>query len=119
VTSWGVSSGFYLADAFGVVLEGARERRDLTLEEVALRARLKSTYVERLERGVGEPELSTFIALAAAIRVSPVWLFEETIAGMHRTIRPYKPSGPNRGTFGYRRSGWHWRARYSPALTAS
>jgi transcriptional regulator with XRE-family HTH domain len=47
---------------------------------VARRAGLNSTYVERLERGVHEPELSQFIDLAAAVGVSPVWFLEETIA---------------------------------------
>lgn len=80
MTSSGVASGFHMAEAFGVVLEGARTCRNLTLEEVARRAGLNSTYVERLECGVREPQLSQFIDLAAAVGVSPVWLLEETIA---------------------------------------
>jgi transcriptional regulator with XRE-family HTH domain len=69
-----------MAEAFGVVLEGARRRRDLTLDEVALRAGTNSKYVAMLESGIREPELSRFIDLAAALGVSPTWLLEEVIA---------------------------------------
>jgi transcriptional regulator with XRE-family HTH domain len=80
VTSRGVLAGASMAEAFGVVLQGARTRRDLTLDEVARRASVSSNYVVMLESGIREPELSRLINLAAAIGVSPMWLLEEAIA---------------------------------------
>jgi transcriptional regulator with XRE-family HTH domain len=97
VTSSRVSPDFYMAEAFGVVLEGARTCRDLTLEQVALRAGVNAKYLERLERGIREPELSRLIDLAAAIGVSPVWLLEEAIAWRARQNRLLWPNGRDHG----------------------
>jgi transcriptional regulator with XRE-family HTH domain len=80
VTSHSLLTGSFMAEAFGVVLEGARTRRDLSRDHVALRAGVNAKEVGLLERGVREPGLSKFIDLATAIRVSPLWLLEEAIA---------------------------------------
>jgi DNA-binding XRE family transcriptional regulator len=80
VTSRGVLTDSYTAEAFGVVLEGARTRSNLTRDEIALRASVSSKHVGMLERGDREPELSTFIDLAVAMGPSPTWLLEELFA---------------------------------------
>jgi transcriptional regulator with XRE-family HTH domain len=68
------------AAAFGDVLEGARKRRNLTLEMVAERSRISSAHLVALERGRREPKLGTLIRSALAVGVSPVWLLEEVLA---------------------------------------
>lgn len=68
------------AEAFGNVLEGARLRHSLTIQEVARRAGLQAEEVAMIERGEREPELSRLVDLAVAIGVSPLWLLEEALA---------------------------------------
>jgi transcriptional regulator with XRE-family HTH domain len=68
------------AAAFGDVLEGARKRRNLTLQMVAERSRMSSAHLFALELGRREPRLGTLIRIARAVGVSPVWLLEEVLA---------------------------------------
>jgi transcriptional regulator with XRE-family HTH domain len=68
------------AAAFGDVLEGARKRRNLTLQVVAERSHISSAHLVALERGRREPKLGTLIRIALAVGVSPVWLLEEVLA---------------------------------------
>jgi len=69
-----------LAEAFGVVLEGARVRRDMTLVELARALGVKASHLWALERGLVEPTLSMLIRLAMALGLSPLWLLEEMLA---------------------------------------
>lgn len=48
------------------VLRKLRERRHLTLEEIATYAELSVSYVDRLERGLRRPERDTLITLLLA-----------------------------------------------------
>src|SRR5882757_7698875 len=68
------------AAAFGDVLEGARKRRNLTLQVVAERSHISSAHLVALERGRREPKLGALIRIALAVGVSPVWLLEEVLA---------------------------------------
>ena len=68
------------AAAFGDVLEGARKRRNLTLQVVSERSRISSAHLVALELGRREPKLGTLIRIALAAGVSPVWLLEEVLA---------------------------------------
>jgi len=68
------------AAAFGDVLEGARKRRNLTLQVVAERSRISSAHLLALELGRREPKLGTLIRMALTVGVSPVWLLEEVLA---------------------------------------
>jgi hypothetical protein len=71
---------FNIVAAFGDVLEGARKRRDLTLQVVAERSRISSAHLVALELGRREPKLGTLVRIALAVGVSPVWLLEEVLA---------------------------------------
>jgi len=68
------------AAAFGDVLEGARKRRNLTLQMVAERSRMSSAHLVALELGRREPKLGTLVRMALAVGVSPLWLLEEVLA---------------------------------------
>jgi len=68
------------AAAFGDVLEGARKRRNLTLQVVAEGSHISSAHLLALERGRREPKLGTLIRIALAVDVSPLWLLEEVLA---------------------------------------
>jgi transcriptional regulator with XRE-family HTH domain len=74
-----------IAEVFGDVIEGALKRRELTLQQVAARARLSVGHIRELIRGQTEPKLGPMIRLAMAIGVSPIWLLEEvlTCAELH------------------------------------
>jgi transcriptional regulator with XRE-family HTH domain len=76
----GTTSDFTpLAEAFGIVLEGARVCRNLSLQAMAERAGMSFSDAYLLERGGREPELGMLFRLCAAVGVSPVWLLEEVI----------------------------------------
>jgi transcriptional regulator with XRE-family HTH domain len=66
--------------SFWDVLEGARKRRNLTLQMVAERSRMSSAHLVALELGRREPKLGTLVRMALAVGVSPLWLLEEVLA---------------------------------------
>ncbi|HXS47690.1 MAG TPA: helix-turn-helix transcriptional regulator, partial [Solirubrobacterales bacterium] len=60
-----------MAANLGRNLRSARERRDLTQEQVAERSGVHATEVSRIEAGKRDPKVSTLERLAAAVEVSP------------------------------------------------
>ena len=60
-----------MAGNLGRNLRRARERRDLTQEQVAERSGVHATEVSRIEAGKRDPKVSTLERLAAAVEVSP------------------------------------------------
>lgn len=65
-----------LARQFGHSLVRARNRADLSQEEVGIRASLHRTEIGMLERGLRLPRLDTLIKLAGAIEVDPADLLD-------------------------------------------
>jgi transcriptional regulator with XRE-family HTH domain len=55
----------------GPRLREARERLELTQEEVAQRSGVHATEVSRIEAGKRDPQVSTLLRLAKAVEVSP------------------------------------------------
>lgn len=60
-----------LSKAFGLVLQDARKRADLTQEQLAFKTDLHPTYVSLLERGQRSPSLEVIEALARALGRKP------------------------------------------------
>jgi transcriptional regulator with XRE-family HTH domain len=60
-----------VAGDLGRNLRRARERRDLTQEQVAERSGVHATEVSRIEAGKRDPKVSTLERLAAAVEVAP------------------------------------------------
>jgi transcriptional regulator with XRE-family HTH domain len=69
-----------VAEAFGDVLEGARKRRNLSLDLVAARARISVAHLYMIEHAQTQPRINVLFRLAEAVGVSPVWLLDEVIA---------------------------------------
>lgn len=67
-----------IAKAFGVALRQARERAELSQEELALRAEVDRTFVSRAERGERQPALTTVFLLAKALDVDASKLVSDT-----------------------------------------
>jgi transcriptional regulator with XRE-family HTH domain len=63
---------------FAVNLRKARQKREISQEELGFRCQLHRTEISLLERGGREPRLGTIIKLASALDVTP----EELCAGM-------------------------------------
>jgi transcriptional regulator with XRE-family HTH domain len=59
----------------GLRIKSLRRGRGLTQEQVAERTRLSVNYLSRVERGLENPTLDTFLALAGALKVEPLDLF--------------------------------------------
>jgi transcriptional regulator with XRE-family HTH domain len=55
----------------GTNLREARERLGLTQEQVAQRCGVHATEVSRIEGGKRDPQVSTVLRLAAAVKVKP------------------------------------------------
>lgn len=64
---------------FGKQLQRLRADRDLTQEQLAVRAGLARIYLARLEIGEHDPSLSTMVRLAKALRVSVPELLGESL----------------------------------------
>lgn len=58
-----------------------RHRNDASLSQIALAeySDLDRTYISLLERGLRQPSLAALIALAKAVKVSPLTLLKETL----------------------------------------
>jgi transcriptional regulator with XRE-family HTH domain len=61
---------------FGNRLREARERLELTQEDVAGRSGVHATEVSRIEAGKRDPQLSTVLRLAKAVEVRPGQLLD-------------------------------------------
>jgi transcriptional regulator with XRE-family HTH domain len=58
-------------DRFAVNLRKARQKREISQEELGFRCGLHRTEISLLERGGREPRLGTIIKLASALDVTP------------------------------------------------
>jgi transcriptional regulator with XRE-family HTH domain len=65
------AAGIEIAQAFGANLARARDRANLSQEEVGLRASLHRTEVGQLERGIRLARIDTVVKLAGALGVPP------------------------------------------------
>jgi transcriptional regulator with XRE-family HTH domain len=77
------------------VLEGARKRRDLSAEQVAVRAGIKITQLYMIEHAQAQPRLGVLFRVANAVGVSSGWLLDEVIAWLapHATLRDMAVAG--------------------------
>jgi len=57
--------------AFGQAVRAAREKLDLSQEELGFRSDLDRTYISGIERGVRNPTLKTMLRIATAVGVGP------------------------------------------------
>jgi transcriptional regulator with XRE-family HTH domain len=57
--------------AFAATLIRLRQERGMTQVELSDASGINQSHISKLERGVGDPRLSTVLALAAALRVLP------------------------------------------------
>lgn len=87
-----MSSALPRQHSFGVFVRKRREKLGLTLEQLAERAGLSPNYIGILENGKRTPSLSSIIALAKGLSVSPseliVWWWP----------KPPTPEGSASGT---------------------
>lgn len=58
----------------GKRLKWARERGEMTIRDVAVRAGVASSAVTEIEQGSRVPKADTLERLAAALQVAPCWL---------------------------------------------
>jgi len=65
---------------FGAQLQRLRTSRDLTQEQLAVKAGLSRIYVAKLELGQHDPALSTLVRLAKVLRVSLTELLGESMS---------------------------------------
>lgn len=61
--------------AFGSNLRRIREQKKLGMREFALNAEMEYSHLSKIERGVTNPTISTVLALAVALEVTPQELF--------------------------------------------
>ena len=62
-------------ERIGLRIKSLRRGRGLTQDQVAERTGLSLNYLSRIERGLENPTLDTFLALADALKVEPLDLF--------------------------------------------
>ena len=65
----------------------ARKTKGLTQEDLAALAELSPTHIGVIERAAKIPSLSTFVAIANALQVSPDYLLQDVIAKVLRIRR--------------------------------
>ena len=65
-------------DRFAVNLRRARQKKQISQEELGFRCELHRTEISLLERGGREPRLGTIVKLAGALDVTP----EDLCAGI-------------------------------------
>ena len=63
-----------LVEAFGRNVKSARERRNLTQEDLEGLTGLRRSYISDLERGTRNPTVRSLERLAAALKVPPAEL---------------------------------------------
>lgn len=56
--------------AVGLKIKNAREKKNLTQENLAALVNLSTTHISVIERGIKVPKLDTFVAIANALDVS-------------------------------------------------
>jgi transcriptional regulator with XRE-family HTH domain len=68
---------------FAVNLRSARQRKQISQEELGFRCQLHRTEISLLERGGREPRLGTLVKLCAALDTSP----DELCAGIRWNVK--------------------------------
>ena len=68
-----------IARAFGKTLKRYRNTAEVTQIVLALDSDLDRTYISLLETGRRQPSLAALLALAKAMKVSPVALLKDTL----------------------------------------
>jgi transcriptional regulator with XRE-family HTH domain len=71
-------STFGPPQAFGLVLQRERTRREISQETLAFEAGVDRTFVSRMERGLRQPTISTLLNLAKAIGMPAAELVQLT-----------------------------------------
>ncbi|HTQ12784.1 MAG TPA: helix-turn-helix transcriptional regulator [Rhizomicrobium sp.] len=62
---------------FAVNLRSLREKRGLSQEQLARRARIDRTYVSALERGIYSATITMVARLAKVLQATPAWMVSE------------------------------------------
>lgn len=65
--------------AIGSRIKAAREKKEMTQEELAEIVDLSSNHISVIERGVKPPKLATFVSIANALEVSADTLLQDVI----------------------------------------
>ncbi len=60
--------------AIGKRLFEARIKRDLTMDQLAIKAKISQATISKLERGIHDPAAGVTEKLALALAVDPCWL---------------------------------------------
>ena len=68
-----------VAKAFGKTLRRYRDAAELSQIALAEHSDLDRTYISLLERGLRQPSLAALLALARAMKVSPLTILKETL----------------------------------------
>ncbi len=63
----------------GKRIKEARERRNITQEELADMINMSATHISVIERGIKVPKLDTFVAIANALEISCDELLSDSI----------------------------------------
>lgn len=90
--------GMDIRQQFGRALRKFRTEMGLTQEELAFRAKLNTSYISDLERGLYNPTLQIMVDLGKALGVHPSHLIRDLNTERGRTSsvrqarRPSKPS---------------------------
>lgn len=64
-------------EKFGQWLQKERESRDLSQSDLARMSGLHRQIINKTENGVSTPAVETFLALAEALKLSPIFLFRQ------------------------------------------
>lgn len=74
-----------LSSEVGRRIRIARERRNLTLRELAAKAGISSSFLSQAERGISELQVLHLFAISEALGVSPIDLLEDSESPMSST----------------------------------
>ncbi|MBS0419537.1 MAG: helix-turn-helix transcriptional regulator [Proteobacteria bacterium] len=87
-----------VATAVGVVLAAQRQSVNLTPNAAANRADMSAERLRSIEKGVSQPNISTFLCLCEAIGVDPRELFNRVLTYMRYPVGyvPVRNSQPDR-----------------------
>jgi len=74
-----------LAELVAQNLRAARAKRQLSQQELAMKAGLSVSYISMLERSERTPPLETLETIAKALRVPPLDLLQASVGGRARS----------------------------------
>ena len=83
-----------LSIEFGLALRDARLRAGLTQRDVAKRARVRQTYISRVELGEQNLTLATMVRLARAVGLGVSLAITDDDPTLPATLLSVSPSGP-------------------------